>query len=82
MSWYPSNNQYDGVNSVVVNDVELNAPFYKWELFYTQISPIKLYAPLLTSSPGSLDPDDPEGEARKHCMRVMIVQPERGRGCC
>ena len=81
MSWFPANNQYDGVNSTFVNDVELNAPYYKWDARYTALAPVQLYAPLLTSSPGSLDPTDPDAE-RAHCMRLMIVPPERGKGCC
>lgn len=81
MSWFPANNQYDGVNATPVNDVELNAPFYIWDFVYTVLSPVNLYAPLLTSSPGSLDPAHPD-EEREHCMRVMIVPPEKGKGCC
>lgn len=80
MSWSPANNQYDGVNSTAVNDVELNAPFYVWELVYTVLAPVKLYAPLLTSSPGSLDPTAPD-EERAHTMRLMIVPAEKGRVC-
>ena len=81
MSWFPANNQYDGVNSTVVDDVELNAPYYKWDLNYFQLEPVKLEAPLLTAVPGSYDPDDPDQE-RRHCMRVMVVPPEKGKGCC
>lgn len=80
MSWFPANNQYDGVNSAPVNYAELNAPFYIWDFIYTTVSPVVIYAPLLTSSPGGFDPTDPEGE-RVHDMRVMIVPPERGRSC-
>jgi len=82
MSWSPANNQYDGVNATPVNDVELNAPFYVWDLIYVGLAPVKLYSPLLTSSPGSLDPNAPEGEERAHSMRLMIVPPELGRGTC
>lgn len=80
MSWFPANNQYDGVNSSPVNDVELNAPFYIWEFVYVVLEPVKLYAPLLTTSPPSFDPEDPEAE-RAHTMRLMIVPPEKGRVC-
>jgi hypothetical protein len=81
MTWAPVNNQYDGLNSTVVNDVELNAPFYKWDLQYFSVPQIYVFPPLLTYDPG-FDPDDPTGEGgRPHCMRVMIVPPEMGR-CC
>lgn len=80
MSWSPTSNQYDGVNSAPVNDVELNAPFYVWDFIYTLLQPINLYAPLLTTSPGSLDPTDPEAE-RVHTMRLMVVPAEKGRVC-
>lgn len=81
MSWFPSNNQYDGLNSAAVNDVELNAPFYVWDFIYTGLAPVTLYAPLLTSSPpGGVDPSDPEAE-RAHTMRLMVVPPEKGRVC-
>lgn len=80
MTWSPSNNQYDGINSSVVNDVELNAPYYKWDLHFELLQPITIYPPMLSMVVGSYDPDDPDQE-RTHCLRVMVVPPESGR-CC
>lgn len=80
MSWVPSNNQYDGLNSTPVNDVELDAPYYKWDFQYSSVPAFVVFPPLLTYDPG-FDPDNPDGEGERHLMRVMFVPPERGRSC-
>jgi hypothetical protein len=62
-----------------VDDVELNAPYYDWDIQYYALSPVVLYAPLLTSQ----DVTGGEGEDGEveglHNMRVMVVPPELGR---
>jgi hypothetical protein len=80
VSWVPTNNQYDGVNSTPVDDVELNAPYYDWLIQYFPLSPVQLFAPLLTQDQASSGTDPDTGE-RPHTMRLMVVPPERGRVC-
>lgn len=81
MTWSPVNNQYDGVNSTPINDVEMNAPFYDWDFQYFILQPVILYAPLLTRDGGTTGGVDPDTGERVNTMRLMVVPPEKGRTC-